>query len=395
MDAVDASPGDGICRIASAAPGDPGCTLRAAVMEANATAGADRVELAFGAKITLSLTGRDEDDAATGDLDVHEGITISTPTAPVAAADYAPIDANGIDRILDIQANTRLVGLIITGGVADMAAGPGNQGGGIRSGASLLIEDSIITGNTASAGGGILTLGSLDLRRSRIDHNSTQDLGFSSPFGCAIKDTDSTPAPGNTIRISQSTIDHNACAGAGSAIDLRTSVQIDNSTISDNTSRAALRMYNGDVTLNNVTLVGNEAGYAIGSSDGTARSTVRNSIIVGDNFYPACQINSAIADHDWTLANDSSCEPTSGTHNLPDTDPLLAPMENRYSLRPVQQPQTGSPAIDAGDPAAAGTCLAEDEDGLPRPIAGDGNGTARCDIGAIELNDSIFADGFE
>lgn len=392
VDAVDSSPGDAICRIAGVASGDPGCTLRAAVMEANATAGADRIEVPFGANIVLSLSGRDEDGATTGDLDVFEAITISTPTAPVAAADYATIDANGIDRVLDIQANTDLVGLIITGGVADMAAGPGNRGGGILSGANLLIEDSVITGNTASVGGGILTLGSLELRRSRIDHNSTQDLGFANPYGCAIKDTDSTPAPGSTIRIIQSSIDHNVCAGAGAAVDLRTNLQIDNSTISDNTARAALRMYNGNVTLNNVTLIGDQAGYTISSSNGTTLSTIRNSIIVGDNFYPACQINSASVDHDWTLANDSSCEPTSGTHNLPDTDPLLGPLANRYSVMPVRPPQAGSPAVDAGDPS---TCLAEDEDGLPRPIDGNGDGTAVCDIGAIEMDSIIFANGFE
>src|SRR5690606_1337463 len=111
IDAVDANPGDGVCRIAGVAPADPGCTLRAAEMEANALSGADRITLPFGARITLSLAGRDEDSAATGGLDVPDEVTISTPTAPVTAADRVSIDAAGIDRVLDVSADTQLVGL--------------------------------------------------------------------------------------------------------------------------------------------------------------------------------------------------------------------------------------------------------------------------------------------
>ena len=40
-----------------------------------------------------------------------------------------------------------------------------------------------------------------------------------------------------------------------------------------------------------------------------------------------------------------------------------------------------SPAIDAGDPAA---CPVRDIRGVPRPIDGDGDGSAICDMGAYE-----------
>lgn len=390
VDAVDANPGDFECRIAAAAPGEPGCTLRAALMEANASAGRDRIVVPSGANIVLSLSGRDEDGAATGDLDVLDDVTITTVDAPTTLADYARIDANGIDRVLDIKADTKLVGLIITGGIANTASSP--QGGGVKSFTDqLVIEDSRITGNSANIGAGLDARGSLDLSRSRIDHNTTLDLGFTNAYGCAIHDKDSSTPTGDFIHISNSTIDHNTCISQA-VLQLRTNTQIDNSTISDNTAPKVLSMYVGNVSLNNVTIVGNETGYSIGSIDGTTTSTLRNTIIVGQNGHAACEIHSAIADHDWTLASDSSCAPTSGTHNLPDTDPLLGPLANRYSVLPVRQPRAGGPAVDAGDPA---TCLAEYEDGLSRPIDGDGDGTARCDIGAIELDDVIFADGFE
>src|SRR3954451_13815156 len=70
-DCVDASPGDGQC---VATPSDR-CTLRAAVMEANATAGEDTINLP-GDTITLSRPGTGEDAAATGDLDVTDPLIV-------------------------------------------------------------------------------------------------------------------------------------------------------------------------------------------------------------------------------------------------------------------------------------------------------------------------------
>jgi hypothetical protein len=50
---------------------------------------------------------------------------------------------------------------------------------------------------------------------------------------------------------------------------------------------------------------------------------------------------------------------------------------------------TGSPAIDAGNPAAPGStalaCPATDQRGVARPQDGNSDGQAVCDIGAFEL----------
>src|SRR5947208_11529776 len=62
-DAPDADVGDGVCAAANGA-----CTLRAAVMQANFTAGADNIILPAG---TYTLTRAGDDDAAVlGDLDI-------------------------------------------------------------------------------------------------------------------------------------------------------------------------------------------------------------------------------------------------------------------------------------------------------------------------------------
>lgn len=60
-DAVDATPGDGVCATATAT-----CTLRAAIMEANALAGADTITLPAGSYgLTIGGAGEDASAAAT------------------------------------------------------------------------------------------------------------------------------------------------------------------------------------------------------------------------------------------------------------------------------------------------------------------------------------------
>jgi hypothetical protein len=69
----------------------------------------------------------------------------------------------------------------------------------------------------------------------------------------------------------------------------------------------------------------------------------------------------------------------SGVHDLC-LDPGLAGPLSGWEFGML--PAAGSPAIDAGDPAA---CPAVDILGRPRPQDGDGDGRAECDIGAYEV----------
>lgn len=68
-----------------------------------------------------------------------------------------------------------------------------------------------------------------------------------------------------------------------------------------------------------------------------------------------------------------------------DADPLLGALANNGGSTPTMQPGAGSAAIDTG------TCInapPADQRGLSRPQG------AACDIGAVELRDLIFRDGF-
>src|SRR5437867_1778102 len=69
-DESDDVPGDGVCLTANGE-----CTLRAAIQETNALAGADTVNVPSGT-YPLSLTGANEDAANTGDLDITDDLEL-------------------------------------------------------------------------------------------------------------------------------------------------------------------------------------------------------------------------------------------------------------------------------------------------------------------------------
>ena len=151
-DAADAKPGDGVCATAAATPA---CTLRAAIQEANALAGADTINVPSGTYF-LTIQGASEDAASAGDLDVTGELTINgTGTnAPV-------IGGGGIDRVFDVlgAATVTMSRLTIQNG---NPGGANAAGGGIRNAGNLTLLNVAIRNNTVQNGdgGGIANLGS-------------------------------------------------------------------------------------------------------------------------------------------------------------------------------------------------------------------------------------------
>ncbi len=231
LDRADANPGDGICAT------DTGvCTLRAAIQEANALPGPDVINLQVQSTYRIRLRGNGEDDAATGDLDIRDDLSIigSNPASPGSTV----IDGSrGLylalkERVFHIVGSyTRPINVVFEnftiarGEHRDATAGGGNiciaceeltspttqplvahnvtlrnmiirdgyaytMGGGIASlGANLVIEDSVITGNitgyqvvqssitfiSGGDGGGIANLGgTVTLRRTQVNSNRGQ-----------------------------------------------------------------------------------------------------------------------------------------------------------------------------------------------------------------------------
>ncbi len=249
-DTVDAKPGDGTCADASQ-PAQ--CSLRAAIMEANAerssstTLSPFRIELPDG-KYELTLTGQPEDEAAAGDLDIRVPMQIvNSSTGPVPAAiieGAGNSTAKWTERIFEINLDlvsgeVQLTGLQIEGGLATSST-PAYGGGIYAHGAGLkqlTLANSSLANNRAVLGGGIYN-GS-DASSSSDSSNSALSVVNSSVNG--------NQAVGNTVIATSAQcltdpgvtgVPPGTTVGAGGGIYSRnsTTTRLDHSTLSNNTS---------------------------------------------------------------------------------------------------------------------------------------------------------------
>lgn len=179
------------------------CSLREATLAAAEGAGGDEIVLRAGpgpyelARPELPLGA---DDGSSGDLDVDGGeLKISRISGRLAT-----IDANGLDRVLDVSADDELIlaRLTLTGGRSDGA------GGAIRAGANLSLKRVTVRGNSAGAGGGALSLqgGTARVRSSTLSDNTAQRGG-----AIAVE-------PAARLVAINSTLAGNRSAGDGGAI---------------------------------------------------------------------------------------------------------------------------------------------------------------------------------
>jgi CSLREA domain-containing protein len=162
-DIVDATPGDGVC-----VTGTGVCTLRAAIQEANALAGADEIRLK--SAVYRLAPGSGEDLAATGDLDITDSVTIKGKGAALTV-----VDGSHSDRVFHVIGPgpvVNFVGLKVQNG--SLGTGDFAGGGIFNFGATVIVNSCIITNNVfiAQAGGGILSMnGNLKVVSSRVIQN--------------------------------------------------------------------------------------------------------------------------------------------------------------------------------------------------------------------------------
>lgn len=428
-DTVDANPGDGICADAGGH-----CSLRAAIIETNALAGADTIELPAGT-FALTIADIDENAAASGDLDITDDLSIEG-----AGADLTFIDAGGLDRIFDLFSGlgTREVAFshltMQNGFIENTGLAPGGAGLHVDALAHVALEDVVIRDNRATqsySGIAIDTLGCVEGSRVRIlDNVDTADTGSGSAVAAIHVYENKDVDLGACLVLEDSEISGNRADQAG-AIDAEYApITLKRTLVSNNEARfagAIIANIAADTLLENVTISGNRGNPGAILNDGGSHLTIVNSTITGNTgsfgqptvggiqdvhggfgftflsntilygngpgfFADDCDhANSAGGGN--MIGDSANCNFNALPSDQLDVDPALAPLADNGGFTWTHLP--GATAIDRG---AAPACPAVDQRGVTRPIDGDRDGIATCDAGAVEAAfdlDAIFGSGFD
>ncbi len=240
-DKPDANPGDGVCVTARGA-----CTLRAAIMEANANPNKDTIYLPAG-NYVLTRVGKDN-NALRGDLDIRHKLDIVG-----AGVDVTFIDGNGDvtdDRVFTIFAFSK----VTMTGIQILFGETTGNGGAIYSTGTLTLNDSYLNGNMAKNGGGIynastqFAAGSLTLNNTTVINNTAAmdggaiyNKGALALNNSTIEDNEAQSGGGGifnrgTMALMSGIVNRNTAGGGGGIFSDHGMVTISHSTISHNTS---------------------------------------------------------------------------------------------------------------------------------------------------------------
>ncbi len=345
--------------------GDGFCTLREALTNANqiaggdttagdctgGTAGADTIEFAAGldeTPIVLTLGPSGDDANLNGDLDILDHLTL-TGNGPRSTI----IDGDNLYRVFDIVnggLTIRIDDLTIRNGSELIVGGAGIN----NSSSTVTINNSAISGNSASAGAGVRHAG-------------------------------------GTLTITDSTLSGNSATGSGGAITTAGgTVNLNNSTLSGNSAAASGGAILNAATVNhfNVTFSGNSAGSG-GSINNTGTVSLQNSIITDSTGGDCAGVGLSGSNN---LIDDTSCG--AGAGRLAAVSNFNATLDDNGGANQSHALSTGSNAIDTG----VGNCpdhlsnpLTMDQRGVPRADSLAAGST--CDIGAFEYVNAIGSAG--
>lgn len=301
---------------------------------------------------------------------VGQGASKSTVSAAALPREFNGV--GGVFNIGDLSAfcaapNPTVVlrGMTITGGSVSFA------GGGIYScgNAALTLDAVLLTGNTATYGAGLSAHGTVTILGSTISGNTAENAGGGGELS------------GAELEMLNSTISGNEAGDRG----------------------GGLYFSDTDAELSSVTITGNEAasgqggGLDAGSPGNDVR--VRNTLIAANlsgGSHTDCSGTfdsfgfNLIGDATGCAGFDSPSDET-GTTGSP-LDPLLGPLANNGGTTPTHMPASDSPAVDEGGIPQITDPLRVDQRGVERPMDGNGDGTNRYDIGAVERAGTANAD---
>jgi CSLREA domain-containing protein len=257
----------------------------------------------------------------------------------------------------------------------------GSAGGGILNGrGSFSLDDGVatltnvtISGNGATFGGGINNVGTMEIASSEVTGNS-------GVYGGGVLN-------GGPMTVASSTISGNS-ASYGGGVQNQGSLSLSNSTISGNEAASIgggiqNSVYGGSMTLSNTSVSRNSAPNGGGIwTDGI--TSLKNTLLANNTG----DCSGTLTSEGYNLIRDTNGCTILGdpTGNITGADPLLGLLADNGGPTQTHALLPGSPAIDAGSP----NCPPPDTDqrGEPRPLDGNGDGQAACDIGAYEAEET-------
>ena len=313
--------------------------------------------IVFAAGVTGAIT------LTSGELSINKDLTIIGPGASSLA-----ISGNNASRVLRVYNTASIYGVTIRNGNAA-------DGGGISNSGTLTLNSVVVTSNTATnTGGGInnKTGRTLTLTDVTINGNTaTVDGGGMHVYA-------------GTVTMAGVTVSGNTAGEVGGGISNTETMTLTNVTISGNTATLGGGFYNMDTaTLTNVTISNNTGDGFLQDGYAYTDATLKNTLIA-NNTAANCVLNKVLTSQGYNLSSDNSCAGSfTTTGDLNNTDPLLSALASNGGATQTHALQSGSPAIDTG---ANTGCPSTDQRGVTRPLDGNGDGNAICDIGAFEYN---------
>lgn len=311
-DTQDAIAGNGTCADAVGA-----CSLRAAITEANAFAGADTITLPAGT-YTETLAGASENANAGGDFDITSDITINGAGAASTIVQANAAAGVATERVFHLRAvaTTASLTVVLDGMTIQNGRNAINAfGGGIRidqgTNHNVTISNSTVTNNlNDSSGGGLSISGTVTptvtITNSTFSNNRAGSAasGTSASGGgiqvnvVATVNITNTTITGNTATTGLTTI---GPTGGGISISGGTTT-ITNSTISNNTASLAVsdsanstfsggvHLTGGTANITGTTISGNSStatggtgfGFAGGIYNQQATLNLTNSTVTGN-----------------------------------------------------------------------------------------------------------------
>lgn len=372
-DGIDANLADALCAAANGK-----CTLRAAIDEANDTAGDDDIELPEGT-FRLTIPKGEPESNAEGDLHVTEAVQITGEGARKTV-----IEQTKKDRVLVNFApfagfsmpGLRVSGLTISGG--DVRGAGENGGAGLENEAFALLDNIVVRDNVARSdafddvpAGGIYSNGVLGLSESVVRDNAATGRGDASPAAGGIQIhngsatiQDGSRIVGNIARVRDPLGVPSFGRGGGLVVNNPGSNAEDTVTITDSTIAGNTALGGGSqgagiaaspgtfIELNRSAVAGNRARRGGGIYATSANITILNSTFSGN--VDTRDGGAAI----WQQGGPGQIELTHAT--LAENDPS----RGSFAIEAGEQAAVGSLELHASIVANPGTeCGPEEEEG--------------------------------